>query len=223
MSICLRYLRQREMVKQILTASMLSDNIKRILGGGYEEAAAVQKLETAFLRLSKRFAGIAKVMRAEGLKGFEQKLAERYLSVIVYSHITPVMKAFFRHLIDARNMHALAKLLRPGTSATGSFIPGGTVRTSHMEEILISRNRQAADRLLRAVTGETISSLDPGGVEIPLYRSVSRRLTRERRAEPGICLVLDYLWRCSIDAINLGVLFYGKTLGRDAVAAELVR
>jgi hypothetical protein len=33
---------------------------------------------------------------------------------------------------------------------------------------------------------------------------------------------MDYLWRCSIEAMNLGVLFYGKDLERDIVIAELV-
>ena len=34
--------------------------------------------------------------------------------------------------------------------------------------------------------------------------------------------ILDYLWRCSIEAMNLSVLYHGRDLEREAVTAELV-
>jgi hypothetical protein len=35
-------------------------------------------------------------------------------------------------------------------------------------------------------------------------------------------MVLEYLWRCSLEVTNLGVLFAGKGLAREEAAAELV-
>ena len=225
MIICLRYLRElkKDMVRQILMASILSDDIKKILRESNDALTAAQEIEKTFYCLSERFAGIAEIMRTEGLKGFEQKLVEHYLSFVVNAGTDPILRSFFRRLIDARNMLALAKLLRIGTTADHRFISGGMVSTARINDILISRNKQAADKLLFELAGEMISALDLRRIEPGLYRSISRWLKRERSAVTGIGTALDYLWRCSIDALNLSVLFYGQHLAKDALAAELVR
>ena len=225
MIICIRYLRElkRDIVRQMLMPSILADDIKKMLGESEDELSAVQEIEKTFFRFSERFAGIAEIMRTEGLKGFEQNLVERYLSVIVGVGTDPLLRAFFRRLIDARNMLALAKLLRIKTTADHSFICGGTVGTERFDDILAGRNTQAADKLLSELTREIISAVDLKGIEVCLYRSISRWLKRESRTAPGTGPALDYLWKCSIEAINLSVLFYGQDLGKDIVAAELVR
>ena len=225
MIICIRYLRElkRGIVRQMLMASLLADDIKKMLGESENELSAVQEIEKTFSRFSERFAGIAEIMRTEGLKGFEQKLVERYLSVVVKTGTDPLLRAFFMRLINARNMLALAKLLSIGRTADHSFISGGMVSTQRFEEILVSRNTHEADKLLNELTGEVISALDPKRIEACLYRSISRWLKRESRTAPGIGPALDYLWRCSIEATNLSILFYGKDLDKDIVAEELVR
>jgi hypothetical protein len=225
MIICLRYLRElkKDKVREMLTASLLSRDIKRILSQTDDDISAIEEIEKAFFRFSERFAGIAEIMRTEGLKGFEQKLVERYLSDVVGAGNDPLLRAFFRRLIDARNMLALAKLLRLGTTADQNFISGGSVDTARINDILVRRNEQAADKLLRESTGEMRITADLKGIEASFYRSVGRWLKRESRATAGIGPALDYLWRCSIDALNLSVLYYGQNLGRDAVSAELVQ
>ena len=225
MIICIRYLRElkRDTVRQMLMASLLSDEIKKMLRESDDDISAVREIEETFVRFSERFEGIAEIMRTEGLKGFEQNLVERYLFVIVRVGTDPLLRAFFRRLIDARNILALAKLLRIGTTAEHSFIPGGTVGTERFDDILAGRNTQAADKLLSELTGEIISAVDLKGIEVCLYRSISRWLKRESRAVPGIGPALNYLWKCSIETINLSVLFYGQDLDKDTVAAELVR
>lgn len=225
MIICIRYLRElkRDIVRQMLMASLLADDIKKMLGESEDELSAVQEIEKTFFRFSERFAGIAEIMRTEGLKGFEQKLVERYLSVVVKTGTDPLLRAFFMRLINSRNMLALAKLLRIGRTADHSFISGGTVSTQRFEDILVRRNTQEADKLLIELTGEVISALDPKRIEAWLYRSISRWLKRKSRTSPGIGPALEYLWRCSIEAINLSILFYGKDLDKDTVAEELVR
>jgi vacuolar-type H+-ATPase subunit C/Vma6 len=225
MIICIRYLRElkRDTVRQMLMVSLLSDDIKKMLSESDDEFSVVQEIEKTFFLFSERFKGIAEIMRTEGLKGFEQNLVERYLSVIVGIGTDPLLRAFFRRLIDARNMLALAKLLRLGTTADHSFIPDGTVSAERFDDILAGRNTQAADKLLGELTGEMISAVDLKGIEARLYRRISRWLKRESREVPGIGPALAYLWKCSIEAINLSILFYGQELGRDTVAAELVR
>ena len=225
MVICIRYLRElrKDAVKQMLMASLLSDEIKKILSGNDDPVSAVREVEKTFLRFSERFEGIAEIMRTEGLKVFEQNLVERYLSLIAGVGTEPLLRAFFRRLIDARNMLALAKLLRIGTITGQGFIPGGTVGAKRFDDILAGRNTPAADTLLHELTGEMISAVDLKEIETCLYRSISRWLKRESRTAAGFGPALYYLWKCSIETVNLSILFYGQELGKDTVAAELVR
>jgi vacuolar-type H+-ATPase subunit C/Vma6 len=59
-------------------------------------------------------------------------------------------------------------------------------------------------------------------VELALYKGMTRWLRKEGREPFGAGPILDYLWSCSIEAMNLSVLYQGKDLERDIVAAELV-
>jgi vacuolar-type H+-ATPase subunit C/Vma6 len=130
---------------------------------------------------------------------------------------------FFMRLIDARNILAVAKLLKTTANGKHIFISGGTVDTGRLKEILESRKGPDADKLLLEWTGEAVSSADLTGVEVSLYRGISRSLKRYGRESLGTGPVLDYLWRCSIEAMNLGILSYGHKLKRDIVAAEMVQ
>jgi vacuolar-type H+-ATPase subunit C/Vma6 len=51
---------------------------------------------------------------------------------------------------------------------------------------------------------------------------MTRWLRQEGRNPFGTAPILDYLWRCSIEAMNLSLLYQGKDLERELVAAELV-
>ena len=222
--ICLRYLRglMRDRLQEILSVSLLSGEIKDVLLRSPDELSATQGIEEKFLCLSRLFKGIAETMRHEGLKGFEQKLAELFLSVIIATGLDPFLKAFFLQVIDARNILALAKLLK--LEATGHpFISGGRTDTMKLREILDRRDVQAADKLVRGFTGEKNAPANLSGLEISLYRGISRSLKRGGRGSLGTGPVLDYLWRCSIEAMNLSILSYGAKLTRDIVAAELLR
>jgi hypothetical protein len=222
--ICLRNLRglMRDRMQELLSVSILSGEIKDVLRRCPDELSAAQGIEEKFLGLSSLFKGIAETMRYEGLKGFEQKLAELFLSVIIADGLDPFLKAFFLQVIDARNILALAKLLKL-EAAGHPFISGGGTDAMKLREILDRRDVQAADKLVRGFTGEKTASADLSGLEISLYQAISRSLKKEGRGSLGTGAVLDYLWRCSVEAMNLSILSYGAKLTRHIVAAELVR
>ena len=223
--ICLRYLRglKRDRLQEVLFVSLLSEEIRGILLRSPDELSAARNIEEKFLGLSSRFKGIAEAMRHEGLKGFEQKLAELFISVIITTGLDPILKAFFLQVIDARNILVLAKLLKLGATLEHEFISGGRVAAVKLREILGRRDLQAAEKLVKGFTGEKTSPSDLSGLEISLYRVIGRSLKKEGRGSIGTGSVLDYLWRCSVEAVNLGILSYGTKLTRDIVAAELVR
>ena len=223
--ICLRYVRELKggRIREILTQSLLCDELRRILGRSQDELSAARGIEENFLCLSGQFRGIAEIMQHEGLKSFERELTERFLSVIVRSVPDPALTAFFMRLIDARNILATAKLLKTAAQVKHHFIQGGTVDTGRLIEILQAKTEPGADRLLREWTGEEVSSSDLIGVEASLYRRISRSLKRCGREPLGTGPILDYLWKCSTEAMNLGILSYGHKLKRAVVAAELVQ
>ena len=223
--ICLRNLKEmkRASIREMLSVSLLSEEIRKILSDSADEFAAVQALEAKLTRLSGQFSGITEILRQKGLSGFEHELAKRYLSVIVGAGLDPVLKVFFMRLIDARNTLALAKLLKLETPAEHHFIPGGTIDAVKLREILDRRSRPDMVRLLREVTGEEIASADNIRVEASLYRRITLSLKKEGRSVLSVGPILEYLWRCSIEAMNLSVLCYAQALDRDVVTAELVQ
>lgn len=223
--ICLRYVRELkgDRLRVILSGSLLCDEIRKILFRSQDELSAARGIEEKFLCLSGQFAGMAELMRQEGLKAFERELTDRFLSVIIRSALDPALITFFMRLIDARNILAVAKLLKTATQPKHLFIPGGSVDAGRLMDILKTKNGPAADKLLLEWTGEVVSSSDLTGVEASLYRGISRTLKRYGREPLGIGPFLDYLWKCSIEAMNLGILSHGHTLKREVVAAELVQ
>jgi vacuolar-type H+-ATPase subunit C/Vma6 len=223
--ICLRNLRdmKRVRVREMLSASLLSEEIRKILYDSADEFAAVQTIETKLRRLSGQFSGITEILRQKGLSGFEHELTKRYLSVIVGACLDPVLRTFFMRLIDARNALALAKLLRLDKPTEHAFIPGGTVDAARLKEILESKSRPELERVLREMTGEEIASADLVKLEAALYRGITRSLKKAGRSPLSIAPVLEYLWGCSIEAMNLSVLCYSQGMERDLVAAELAK
>lgn len=223
--ICLRYVRELkgDRLRELLSESLLCAELRKLLLRSRDELSAARGIEEKFLCLSGQFAGMVEIMRQEGLKAFERELTERYLSVIASFALDPALAVFFVRLIDARNILAAAKLLRTSTPATYRFIQGGAVDTVWLMKILESKNGPGADRLLQEWTGEEISSSDLAGVEASLYRRISRALKKYKRDPLGTGPVIDYLWRCSLEAMNLGILSYGHGLKRNIVEAELVK
>jgi vacuolar-type H+-ATPase subunit C/Vma6 len=223
--VCLRNLKEmkRANSREMLSASLLSDEIKKIFALSPDEFAAARRIEENFQCLSGRFSGISEILNQKGLRGFEHELTARYLSVIILTGLSPVLQTFFMRLIDARNILALARLLKLETTAEEPFMTGGTADEMRLREILHRRSRPDMERLLHELAVEDIVHADPAKLEASLYRRITRTLKKESRADLSIGPILEYLWGCSIEAMNLSILSYGQKLQRDIVAAELIR
>jgi vacuolar-type H+-ATPase subunit C/Vma6 len=221
--ICLRSLKEmnRARVREMFSASLLSEELSKIISDSADESAAAQAIETKLKRLSAQFSGITEILRQKGLSGFEHELTKRYLCVIVGAGLDPVLQAFFIRLIDARNALALAKLLRLDKPTEHAFIPGGTIDAARLKEILDSKSRPELERVLREMTEEQTVSADLVKLEAALYRGITRSLKKAGRSPLSIGPILEYLWGCSVEAMNLSVLCYSQGMERDLVAAEL--
>jgi len=223
--ICLRHLIDKKAgaIDDLLDRSLLSDEIKKELLFSTDLPAAVRGIERLFSSLSGQFLGLGTTLESGGLRAVEQRLIGTFLSVTIESDLHRLLKTYFSRLIDARNILGLYKYLRLGMKVQPEFIAGGAIPEMKLKDIMKKDDLPGVALLVRECTGITVERPDSTSIERALYRGMTRWLRREGRDPFGIAPILDYLWRCSIEAMNLSVLHQTKDLDREAVAAELVQ
>ncbi len=223
--ICLRRLPDRKAgaLDELLNRSLLSDEIKEVLFLSTDLPTAVSGIERMFAPLGKTAPGLAAVLEEDGLRGVEQRLVEWYLAETVAAGLDPLLELFFSRLIDARNVMSIYKYLRLEIKTIPPLIPGGTVPKERLLGIAKGGDLIEIGKLTEELTGLQVERPDPTLVELALYRGITGWLKKAGRDPFGVAPILDYLWRCSIEAMNLSVLYYGRNLEREAVSAELVQ
>jgi vacuolar-type H+-ATPase subunit C/Vma6 len=202
--------------------SLLSEEVKDVLRAG-AVTDALAELELMFGALSPGFNGLSAAYEGNGLRGAEQFLTHQYLTFLPELPLHPVVRGFFSRIIDSRNILALYKALRAGAKETGRLIAGGTVPVQRLTDLAETEDIFEVAGLIRQAAGVVIASPDPTHVEVALYRGITKFLKAEGRDPLDAALILDYLWRCQLEVMNLSMLLVGKDLDREEVAAELVR
>jgi vacuolar-type H+-ATPase subunit C/Vma6 len=222
--ICLRHVKEKSEGRtgELLAASLLSEEIKTILEMSRDINTAVAGIERIFSDVSREFGGLTELLDAEGLRAVEQRLTNTYLVHIMNTNLNPLIRDLFSRITDSRNIMSLFKYQRLNSKTEPIFIPGGSIAVDRLQEIVKKDDIFAVTALIRELTGIKAERPDPTLIEVSLYKGITRFLRRTGKDPFGAGPIMDYLWRCSIEAMNLGVLFYGKDLERDAVTAELV-
>jgi len=210
-------------INELLDRSLLGDEVKDALASSADLPAAVREVERLFSALSENFMGLGETLESGGLRSVEQRLVETCLSVTISSRLHPLMREFFSRIIDARNIMALYKYLRFELKSAPLFIPGGSIGEMRLKEIMAKDDLPALGALVRGFTGSAVERPDPTSIELALYRGMTRWLRKEGRDPFGVAPLLDYLWRCSIEAMNASVLYHTRDLEREFVTAELVQ
>lgn len=218
--ICLRHIKggNAKMAAGIFSSSLLSGEMKKVLSDSGDVATAARQIEKAFLDLSNTFSGVAEISERDGLERFERELTVRYLVMTVRNSLHPLIKKFFVRVIDARNIMALYKYLRLAPKTAPSFILYGSISESEFAGVIERKDILKIHRLAG------IKDEGPGrsNIEKVLYRNITIFLRKAGRDPLGIGPVLDYLWRSSIEVMNLSVLYYAREMDRDTVKTELV-
>ena len=223
---CLRYIqngRRTGVLDSVLGLSLLSEKAGAALKTAKDLPSAAASLENLFSSFSPEFKGLAKVASEGGSRELESELVKRYLVYAVQDKLYPLIKSFFIRIIDARNVMCVYKYLRLDEKAVPSFIPGGSIGWTHYRDMADRKDMIALMSVLKKLTGIRIERPDAASIENSLYRMITKFLKKEGRKPLEVGLILDYLWRCSLEAMNLSVLFHGKDLDRQTVMAELVR
>lgn len=220
--ICLRYAKGKEFgkIERILSMSLLSEKIKEILRGGENLLSAAGGLENCFTSLSNRFTGLRNIFAESGLPGLERTLSIKYLEHTVHSKLHPVMKDFFIAIVDSRNILSLCKYIRLNETTAPPFISGGSITETMFEIITDRKDIAEISSLVRKLAGV---EPDPANMETSLYRMVTRLLKKAGREPLSLGLILDYLWRCSLEATNMSILLYGREIDRGIIASEIVQ
>jgi hypothetical protein len=225
-TLCLRYKAEKEtgaLVEDLLSFSLLSEKFKKVLKAGGEDLSSIlAELERKFLYSPDKLAGLNEIFLKDGLKGVEERLTNDFIEKIMRSKLESVLKMFFTYLIDIKNIITLYKHMRWSVKTDPAFIRGGSIGESNLRKIVQNGELSGIVRLMYQLTGVKVHDLDAAVIENTLYTSLTRHLRNVSRERADIGLILDYLWKIYIEALNLSVLFYGRGVERKDIRKELV-
>lgn len=219
---CLRfkYSGEKDKAEEVLRFSLLSKGLKGSIKGDSRIISAIEDIERAFLPLSQGFSGISEIYIKDGFRGVEQKLTDVYLGYVINTGLHPVMRVFFIHLIDIRNIISLYKRLRWGLWDYPSFIQGGSIHEQRLSRIFKEQNASGLASLVSNLTGTRIEKLAATNIESSLLKWVTVLLERSGRDPLSAGVIMSYLWRCYIETMDRSIILYGRGINSDAVEAE---
>ncbi len=214
---CIRYRARKDSDEKVggaLEASLLSRKLKEALMGADSRAKAMAAAEEAFSSRSEKYRGVAEAGKpAEA----EQRLTDVFLAESASRSEHPVIKGFFRTVIDMRNLVSAYKRLRWGIEAAPPIIEGGSAGARRLRAI----NTETA--LLSAIKRFAGLSADrPSEVENLFLGRLLIYSKKASRGPAAVGSVLHYLLLCHMEARNLGLIFAGGVLESEFIRREMV-
>ncbi len=223
--LCLRHKIEKERttdVEDLLSFSLLSREVKDILKREADMPLILEEFEKKFLSPDGNPAGLKEIFAQEGLKGIEEKLVNRCIDQIIASKLHPVLHGFFVFLIDIKNIMTLYKYDRWDVKTDPVFNQGGSISESILRKTVQEGGISRIIRLVHQRTG--ISVQEPGASEIEntLFAGLTKYLRIHAREGSEAGLILDYLWKISIEARNFSILLYSRDVEKTNLRKELV-
>lgn len=200
--------------------TLLAKPLQRALG--LESAtAAVAGVTACLAPLDHGFAALPEIYRRSGPGGVEAALHDLTLEYCTGQVRQPQLKRYVTLLIDSRNLLAIAKHQRWRLAVQPKFLRGGSLRPPDLAALFAADNQAALlQRIARLGGADTVVADTPEKGVLQAQLTVMQRLARE---PGGIGLVLDYLWRCGMEARNIALLAGLARAGDEAVAREIGR
>jgi len=223
--LCLRLRRGGERGKAagLLPASLLAKPLQQALTEEGEPAEVMDALSGLLAAVAEPYRGLADLYRQQGGRELEQRLVTLYLERMTDLPLHPLLREFFRGLIDLRNLVTLAKQLRWQLREPQVFIRGGEITPERLGQALEEGSAAGLAALLAALPGMGASPAAPLNPEQQLFGWLTGKVRRLGRDPLGVGLVLDYLWRCFVEAHNLSLIIHGEGLDHETLGAELIR
>jgi len=212
---------ERGKAASLLTASLLAAPLQRALTMEGDPAEALDELAGLLATVAEPCRDLARICRQRGWKDFEQGLATCCLERMTGPPVHPLLREFFRALIDLRNLVTLAKQMRWQLHGPSAFIRGGELALARLEKTRDEGTPAGLTALLGTLPGMGALPAVPGNPEPLLLGWLSGKVRALGRDPLGCGLILDYLWNCTVEARRLGLLFHGQALDREILRAEL--
>lgn len=207
----------------LLGESLLDGRVTRRLSAARDLAEGVEAFVSLLVLTKPKLGLLRETFAEEGLPGFERELATLWLEDLAARRLDPHLAELVCRLIDLRNVVILAKVLRWHPKAPPSFVRGGAIPFCRLGELAERGEPEDLLRLLERLSGRGVERwafLDP---EPPLLEAITREVRRWGREPGGSGPILDYLWRCHLEARNQGLLVHGRELDRETIKREMVR
>jgi len=220
--ISLRFLRGGDgrKVTELLATSLLAERVKRVLKG--KANAAVDALISRLKAVAERCWRLRGIYRDVGAREFEDQLLAFYLEQVAGAAPQPLIGEFFRALIDMRNLLILYKRLRWNIGKPAAFVKGGDIGRSKLRNIAERGELAEVTQLILSLPGMGEPPASRENVEHLLLGWLTRRVRRWGREPADVGPILDYLWRCYLEALNLGLLIHGRGMEPELLAGEVV-
>ena len=223
--LCLRFRRggERGKAASLLPASLLAKPVQQALTEDGEPAAVMDALSGLLAAVTEQYRSLGDFYRERGGREHEQRLVTLYLERMTALPLHPLLREFFRSLIDMRNLVTLAKQLRWQLREPQAFIRGGEITPERLGKVLEEGTAAGLATLLAAVPDIGALPAAPFNPEPQLFSWLTGKVRRLGRVPLGVGLVLDYLWRCFVEAHNLSLMIHGEGLDHETLSAELIR
>jgi vacuolar-type H+-ATPase subunit C/Vma6 len=219
---CLRNLAGgRQPDESILRESLLNDGIRSMLLEQTNVLAAVAALAADISRYDARFSQLPEIFRHGGSGALEAALYDFCLEYFSSSRIHPLTGRYIAQLIDSRNLIATGKQLRWRLSAGPQLLQGGTIRLSSLQELFSRQDRAGLAALAGRLARRNNETGQQDELEHIILESQGELLCRMAREPGSVGTILDYLWRCSVESRNIGLLSQLGVAGVDAVGEEI--
>lgn len=210
-------------IKALLSFSLLSDRIKSVMLMDSDLPQILEIFEKIVTGLSPSSKySLKNVFSENGLTGVEQKLMSSFLNKMMSSRIHPIIWRFFKHVIDSKNLTAVYKHLRWSTAEEPSFIEGGSFPNSLVRKWLKDNEISKIRRYIFRFTGMSIENDSVPYIENMLRRGITKKIKIMKRDLSPVGFILEYLWRCYIEAINLSIIIYGENIDRNILKEEMI-
>jgi len=222
--LCLRFRRGGEGGKAagLLPASLLAKPVQQALTEEGEPAAVVDAVSGLLAAVAEPYRGLGAIYRERGGRVHEQRLVTLYLERMSALPLHPLLREFFRALIDMRNLVTLAKQLRWQLHEPQAFIRGGEITPERLGKALEEGTAAGLATLLAALPDMGALPAAQLNPEQQLFGWLTGKVRRLGREPLGVGLVLDYLWRCFVQAHNLSLMIHGEGLDHETLQAELI-
>ena len=210
---------ESEKIAELLTDTLLARRVQLLLG---EPAAGADAVTGLLEEIGGPGRGLGALYREQKGREYEERCTALYLERVLRLPLHPVLREFFRLVIDLVNLLALAKLLRWRLEEPRPFIRGGTFAARRLEKVLENKSSGGLAALFPLRRGAGDLPALPDNPEHFLLCRLTRKVRKLDRDPLGVGCILAYLWDCSVEARNAGLVQHAAALGEQTMRAELI-